>query len=156
MSRLEVARSEGQRRKALHSPLLVVEHVQIVHTAVALWIVAVRVVEVGFVAAPDRVMRVGGITNGSPSKELAKAAWRTGVNVLLFDPTGDFDHLGIVVEGDRLPLEASDVLTVRLDLVVQRLYFGPELLDVEGEGFTDNGGNGVVRGCRRDHFLGTG
>ena len=156
MSRLEVARSQGQRRKALHGPLLVVEHVEIVHTAVALWIVAVRVVEVGFVAAPDRVMRVGGITNGSPSKELAKAAWRTGVNVLLFDPTGDFDHLGIVVEGDRFPLEASEVLTVGLDLVVQRLYFGPELLDVEGEGFTDNGGNGVVRGCRSDHFLRTG
>ena len=156
MSRLGVARSQGQGRQALHGPLLVVEHVEVVHTAVAVGIVAVRVVVVGLVAAPDRVMRVGGIANGSPSKELAKAAWRTGVNVVLLDPTGDFDHLGIVVEGDRLPLETSEVLTVGLDLVVQRLYFGPELLDVEGEGFTDNGGNGVVRGCRRDHLLRTG
>ena len=70
------------------------------------------------------------------------------MNVFLFDPSGDFDHGRIVVEGNWLPVEASKPLVVRRYLVVQRLYFGAELVDVEGEGLTDDGGNGVVRGCR--------
>ena len=76
--------------------------------------------------------------------------------ILLVDPSGVFDHRRVVVEGNRLPIEASKPLAVGFDSLVYRFHFGAELVDVEGEGFTDDGGNGLVGGCRGDHSLRTG
>lgn len=61
-----------------------------------------------------------------------------------FDPFGVFDHLGVVVKGDRLPGETAKVLAVGLYLLIYLLHLGTELVDVEGIGFTDHLGNRFV------------
>ena len=101
-------------RKGWRRPLLVVVHVEILGAAVTVRVFAVRVVEVRCfrVSAPDHCVGVRALVDGLPTKDVSQHAWWPGMYVLPFDPFGMLDHGGIVVEGDRLPVETSKPLAV--------------------------------------------
>ena len=131
-------------------------HVKIPRASVTIRIDAIGVVDVRGITAPDQYVLVRNrIFHASPCKESADDARRPRMNMLLFDPSGVLDHCRLVVEGDWLPDESSKILMVRFSLLIHRLHLGTELVNVEGKGFTDNSGNGLIWRCRRHRFLRT-
>ena len=137
-------------RKGWRRPLLVVVHVEVLGAAVTIRVFAVRMVEVRCfrISAPDQGVLVRALVDWSPSKDVSQHAWWPAKYVLLFDPFGMFDHGRVVVEGDRLPVDTSKPFAVGLYPLIDFLDLGSEFVDVEGKGFTDDLGNGLVWGCR--------